>query len=128
MGRLVAFQQGVADRAAHPFLQAQISEVQCRDALANAFSHFGRTLGRCFRQEERKLLPTDPADTILLPQGIGKRACHLLQHDIPGMVAEPVVDLLEVVDIQHHHRQRAGVTLAALEFGGQGMHEAAPVE
>ena len=34
----------------------------------------------------------------------GKIATHRLQHPVPGLVTVAIVDLLEVVEIQHHQR------------------------
>ena len=50
------------------------------------------------------------------------------QHLVAGDVTEPVVDALEVVDVDHHERQRlAGEPACALDLVGQALLEEAAI-
>src|SRR5678816_2036186 len=70
-----------------------------------------------------------------------QRARHLAQHVVAGEVAVLVVDLLEVVDVEHQQRQRPAVARAACDLAleeleevalvvgaGQGVHDRHPVD
>ena len=50
-----------------------------------------------------------------------------LQHAIARGVAVSVVDVLEVVDVHHHHGQRPHVALAARQFRLRQRFEVAPI-
>ena len=74
-------------------------------------------------QEERELLPTPPAGGIHGPQLIADTGCECLQDRIPRLMAQTVVDLLEVIDIQEQKRARAveapGMRQIAIKGGEQ---------
>ena len=67
-------------------------------------------------------------------RGRRSRACRALQHagdlldhPVADRVAERVVDLLEVVEVEHQHRAGRLLAAAAGELGAQVLLEAAPV-
>ena len=55
------------------------------------------------------------------------RGGELLKSLVPPLVAEGVVELLEVVDVEHDHGQRALVSTGALAFQGQVAIKTPPV-
>jgi hypothetical protein len=59
----------------------------------------------------------------LLLHALGQR----LQRLIAGAVAQAVVELLEVVDIQQRNRQRCAVALHARALGIERLHQAATI-
>ena len=85
-------------------------------------------LGRGGWRQHHELL-TAPA-----PHGVGvaevglhdARGAH--QHLVPGRVAVLVVDPLEVVEVEHHHREGVAVAAGPLQLGGVDGVEAEPVE
>lgn len=52
---------------------------------------------------------------------------YVLKHPVTRGVAETVIDLLEMVDIEQQHRQRASGLGAAVKFALQGVVEIAAV-
>ena len=52
---------------------------------------------------------------------------EILQHRITGQVAVRVVDLLEVIDVEHHERQRMAVAARDRDLALEELHEEALV-
>ncbi len=52
----------------------------------------------------------------------------MLQHVVARQVPEAVVDLLEVIDVEHHQRQRSPVAVRARYLAFDRVHEVALVE
>ncbi len=55
------------------------------------------------------------------------RAGKLLQYIVARRVAALVVDLLEMIEIAHQHRQRIRIAAATLELARQLLHQVAAV-
>ncbi len=55
------------------------------------------------------------------------RAGKLLQHIVARRVAALVVDLLEMIEIAHEHRQGIRIAAAALELARQLLHQVAAI-
>ena len=61
-------------------------------------------------QQDAELVAAEPRDHVLLSERRAQALGHLLQQAVAGVVAERVVDLLEVIEVdQHHGRRPAGV-------------------
>ena len=125
--RLPVADQHHADARGHPAQHALVRLGEAAHPLQDVLRHepgSGRVGGR---QQERELVATDPRDQVA-------RACALAQqrrdgHDqlVTDMVAERVVDLLEVVQVEHQERT-LGVALAVLEVHPQVGFEPASVD
>ena len=75
-------------------------------------------------QQHRELLPPVPADEIGLAQTLAQEASQARQHSIARRVAQPVVDLLEMVDIDHRHGQGVPVAPCAGDLHVELFHQA----
>ena len=75
-----------------------------------------------------ELLAADPAEAVDLAQDFAQQRRDVLQGLIAGGVAEPIVDRLEVVEIEHQHRERLAGAAAALDLSLQRLVDRAPVE
>ena len=63
----------------------------------------------------------------VLAQGVLDGPRDRLQHAVAGGVAVRVVELLEVVDVDHEDAQRLLVAQASLDLLAGAVHEEAPV-
>ncbi len=50
------------------------------------------------------------------------------QHPVAGLVAPGIVELLEVVDVDHHHTHRLLIAAGAAQLSLQRFFQVAPVE
>ncbi len=71
------------------------------------FSLLHRRLGTGVRQQQQKLFATPARHHILLAHRNLKRSRQRFQHLVTDVVAELIVDVLEMVDIDQHQRERA---------------------
>ena len=55
-------------------------------------------------QNQQKLLSTVASDTVDFARFAFQQLREPLEHGVPGLVAEVVVDALELVDVAHHQR------------------------
>jgi hypothetical protein len=82
---------------------------------------------RRFRKDHRELVAADPAGDVGTahdgPHALGR----LGEHRIPGEVADPVVDLLEVVEVEDDQRQPPLVPMGARDLPRQRLMEVAAV-
>ena len=80
------------------------------------------------RHQHRELVAGEPGDDVGRPHPFAQDLGDAADQVVAGLVAEPVVDPLQPVDVDHHHRAAAAVA------GGEGDvlvelgAEAAPVE
>ncbi|MNJ59401.1 hypothetical protein D3C77_550840 [compost metagenome] len=100
------------------------------NGLADALGNVTGCLQVGFRQYQRKLLAACPAGQIVLPGALRNDRCHLLEGFVADIMAEGVVDPLEMIDIQSQHcvlALRQGQSLqrrrhgAAIGQAGQGV-------
>ena len=61
---------------------------------------------RCQRQQQRELFPANAPHHIVGAHRTGDQRRHMRQRKIPRRVAVPIVDALEIVDIQNRDGQR----------------------
>ena len=57
-------------------------------------------------QQDHELVPAQPGDGAVRPHAVLEPAGNLDEHLVPGMVAQDVVDFLEVVQVQEQHVHR----------------------
>ncbi len=75
------------------------------EARPDPLGALGRLVGRGDRQGSDELLAAVARDQVLGPGRLAEHAGHLAEHGVAGVVAERVVDPLEVVDVEHQDRQ-----------------------
>jgi hypothetical protein len=79
------------------------------------------------RREHQELLAAPAPHHVVHPHRGGQQRGHLLQHRVARLVAVPVVDLLEVVDVHQQHRDREGVPARRAEDDVQRLIEVTAV-
>ena len=63
----------------------------------------GKILGRAHLQDDRKLVPADAAHTVASAQRARNLLRYGLQQHVPDIVAQGIVDHLEVVQVEEEH-------------------------
>src|SRR5512140_1437463 len=84
-----------------------------RDRFPDAFRQAARASEIGFDQEDHKLLSAVAPEDIDIPDLLQATLYERLQHPVTLRMAERVVDLLEVIDVQHDHGQRMAKALRA---------------
>jgi hypothetical protein len=79
-------------------------------------------------KEHGELVPADPRQEIRLTDAMSHRAGHALEKVVARLVAEGVVDVLEVVQVDHEHGAGGAVARHPLGLPGQLLLETAPVD
>ena len=92
---------GDADRDGDPARELQLDRVE---ALREPPRKRDRALDAAVGHDHRELLAADPADDVAGADGRAEVVGQLGQHLVADRVPEDVVDLLEVVDVDHHDR------------------------
>ena len=88
----------------------------------------GRRLGvGQVREDQRELVAADPGHGVALAQGRAHPLADLLEHVVADPVAEGVVDLLELVEVDQDDREQAAVAPAARHRLAQAVLEQEPV-
>ena len=65
--------------------------------------------------EHRELVAADPGEPARVAHRLLEPPRHPLDDDVAELVAERVVDRLEVVDVEQHHRHRAPIVRGAVQ-------------
>ena len=76
-----------------------------------------------FRQDGGKFFAPQAAAVVLLANGVAQQPRHHLNHPVTRGVAPAVVDVLEVINIHHQHRQGPLVAPRARHFSGADFHQ-----
>ena len=90
----------------------------------------GHQLGRLLvgvRQQERELVATEPRHQVGRAQPVVEECRHLDQEVVADPVAEGVVDVLEVVQVEHQQGAARSVADTVVDVSGQVLVEAAAV-
>src|SRR5215208_7031213 len=106
---LLAVPAGNADRAG----------LTLRRGGAHALCHLDRALGRAARQRQGELLAAVAGEEVGAAQLHAPCRGRLLEETVAGLVAALVVELLEVVQVDHRDAQRAVLALGAQELARQ---------
>ena len=75
------------------------------------------------RQQHRELVAAEPRHRVGRAQGAAQARRHFLQHQIAGVMAERVVDLLEAIEIDQQDRQALVVAMRAQDRLLQAIEE-----
>ena len=89
-----------ADRATHIKSLAPHPVGAGANVFYNTPAHMGRPGDRGVRKNNHKLVPAHPAQVYALGQHVGDALAHLLQHFVPYVMPEQIIDQLEAVQIQ----------------------------
>ena len=98
------------------------------DLLAQALAEDARAVLVDAADEHGELLAAVARQHVLGAQGVVEHADDRAQHVVADEVAVRVVELLEVVDVEHEQRQRLGVALGEADLGAEPLEEVAAVE
>ena len=113
------------DRDGHP---ADAGEVDLREPALHTLGDADGVLAAATVHHDRELLAAEPADHVFRPhdraQGLGEEPEQL----VADGVAVDVVDVLEVVDVEHQHRERPVRAARLLQRLQQPLVEDAVVE
>ncbi len=80
------------------------------------------------RQDDRELVAAEARDGVGAPQTAAEDVGDGRDELVAGAVAERVVDVLEVVEVEREHRAAGAVALRRGELAGELLLEAAAVE
>jgi hypothetical protein len=97
------------------------------EGLYDVLGHDPRLLEIRLRQQRRKLVSPHPRQEVCLAHPLLERPGDALEEVIPRLVAEGIVDVLEVVQIDHQHCTPGGIPRGPLDLVGQVALEATPV-
>ena len=84
-------------------------------------------LGTQVGVQQNELVPPDAGHRVTAPRDPGQAPAHLGQHRVTGVVAERVVDGLEVVEVDEEQPDTAMVAVQGCQGLGQAVHERQPV-
>ena len=99
-----------ADRDGHADGLALEDEAALLDLLAQPLGQRARPLEVGLRQDDGELLAAVAREHLVAADALLDEARHLLEDVVAGEVAVDVVDLLEVVDVEHEEAEIALVT------------------
>jgi hypothetical protein len=101
---------------------------QGRETFAYVVDHADRGLDRRVHQDDGEFLAAVTADHVGAAQALLEQAGQIPDHPVAGGVSMAVVHLLEVVDIDHPHRQHLVQALRPRHLGAEAFLEAGVVE
>ena len=78
-------------------------------------------------QQHHELVTAEPGHGVASPQRLGKTIGHALDDLVAGDQAEQIVDQLEPVEVDQHHRQQLAGSTRPLDRLGQAVVEQEPV-
>ncbi len=84
--------------------------------------HQGASGGR-FGKNDRELLSPVPGDDIRGPGALPEEFPDLPEREVAGRMSEAVVELLEIVHVDHQERQGVPVPAGAVQFPAQRLVE-----
>ena len=94
---------------------------------AHALGDSGGDDERRVRHHDDEFLAAEPADEIGAAHDAAHALGEMLQHLVAGVMAVGVVDRFEMVDVEHHQRQRAALMRGLVEQSGEMRLEIAPI-
>ena len=107
----------------------RMPDIQFGDGVMDTLGNLQALTGARARQNDGKFLPAVAAYAISLAhQAAVQRSGNLLQRIVPGLVSQLIVEVLEVIHIQHQQPKRCLLAAQASPFADQGLVKVAPVE
>ena len=100
----------------------RLAIVACEPAVEALGVGHGR-----LREDDGELVAADAAGDVGRADDVAEPLGRLGEHGVAGEVADPVVDRLEVVEVEHDQRQLALVAIRAGHLPAQGLVEVAAV-
>jgi hypothetical protein len=122
----------VGDRDADAHRQRDVSARRADDHLADRpaqpLGDVQRAVDAGARHEHPELLAAGAGDVVDAAPDLPQHAADLAQHRVAGRVAEAVVDVLEVVDVDRQHSVALPITAQTLGLVVQPLLDRAPVQ
>ena len=87
-----------------------------------------RLVGIRAGHDDEQFLATVAAGNVRCPQSVEQCLGDPEQHDVAGLVSPLVIEALEMIKVDHHHRQRFFLAQGAMDFPRQRLVEVTPVE
>ena len=115
-----------ADRPAHVPQDALRDDAR-REAVARAGQQDDELVAAEPRHDRVLLLAALECHDVARPHDLTDQLGELAQHFVGGVVADRIVDALEVVEVDEQHRELAAVAAGAREASLQQLVEATPV-
>src|ERR1051326_7125931 len=103
------------DRALHRALLVR-RDRQRADLIEDALGHGAGAAEVRVREDDRELVAAEAGEEVGRAQRLAHGAAELGEDDVADGVAERIVDLLEVVDVEHQERERQRVDAGALDL------------
>ena len=100
---------------------------QLVDATAQTFGDFPRRSRVAADQQHGELIAGVTKHLIGVAYTGPQHAGHLLQYPVARAVPGPIIDVLQVVDVDHQQRQVSVIPLGTADLAGQCVVENAPV-
>ena len=99
--------------------------------VANFLLHLRRALQRLLRPEARhhqdEFLSAQAKRIALFTQCLAQHAAHRLEHGVAGVMAELIIEMLEMVDVDHQAGQRRALPLGLFHLIAQHLVEVAAI-
>ena len=103
------------------------AELDLRERLRQPPCQRKRLVRAAARHDHPELLAAEPADDVRATQRRAQQLGEIGQHLVARAVAVDVVDALEVVDVEHQHRDAVAGAVGARQLGAQPLVEVAVV-
>ena len=113
---LRVLQAAHADTEADGWYTVHVAVGEADADVPEFFSDSRSSLRGCLRQCDDKFISTKPCEEVRVSQPPLEVLGHLFEDEIPHEMAEPIVHLLEIVQINHQARQRPLVAFGARTF------------
>src|SRR5215470_67894 len=114
-------------RRGQPFRRAGMGQRALLEGYQYPFGHPGAVLQASARANHRELLSADPARNVDPADGTQEYARKMNQRSIAGYVAEPIVDALEIVQVDDDQTERLLLAIGASRLEGEHLAEVSGV-
>src|SRR5262249_39799728 len=121
---------GLGDAYAHGDAELDLvgDDLRAHHALADTLGDRSRARQAGFGQQNSELLAAEAANDIRLALAIETRSRDRPDRGVADGMAGAVVDRLEVIDVEHQHRDGAIIALEAAPFSIEAFQKMAAVE
>ena len=116
---------GNPQRNRHRDVHLVINEWRGDNACADLLSHHPPAFGAGFRQEHQKFIPAPARYLVLLADNEVDDGCQVDQDEIAGIVTILIIDILEIINVDHDQGERlAGLFQLFLFLVDAAKHDA----